>query len=48
MDADIQYLRTLVRGEALNQFDLLSFDVENTETLNMDYYIKGLEFYFPL
>ena len=31
MDARIQYLRTLVPGEALRQFDLLYADVENTE-----------------
>ena len=30
MDAKIQYLCTLVRGEALRQFDLFSADVENT------------------
>ena len=30
IDAKIQYLRTLVRGEALRQFDLFSADVENT------------------
>ena len=38
--AKIWYLCTLVRGEALLQFDLLSADVENTETLNVDNYIK--------
>ena len=27
MDAKIQYLRTLVRGEALRQFDLLYADI---------------------
>ena len=42
MDAKIQYLRTLVYGEALRQFDLFSADVENIETLNVDCYIKGL------
>ena len=47
MEPKIQYLCTLVRGEALRQFDLLSADVENTETLNVDYYIKGLALYFP-
>ena len=30
----IQYLRTLVCGEALHQFDLLSSDMEMSETLN--------------
>ena len=29
------------------QFDLLSADVENTETLNLDFYTKGLELYLP-
>ena len=48
MEAKIQYLCTLVRGEALRQFDLLSSDVENTETLNVDYYIMCLALYFPL
>ena len=48
MDANIQYLRTLVHGEALRQFELLSSDVEDIETLNMDYYIKGLALYFFL
>ena len=49
MDTDtiIQYLCTLVSGEELGQFDFLSPDVENTETLNVDYYIKGLALYFP-
>ena len=41
IDAKIQYLRTLIRGEALCQFDLVSADIENTETLNVDYYIRG-------
>ena len=48
MDAKIHYIRTLSHGEALRQVDLLSADVENTETLNVDYYIKGLAFYFSL
>ena len=48
MDTKIQYLHTLVRGKALRHFDLLSADVENTENLNVDYYIKGLALYFPL
>ena len=46
MDANIQYLRTLVRGEALRQFDFLSANIENTATLNVNYYIKGLAVYF--
>ena len=45
MDAKIQYLCTLVRGEALHQFYLLPADAENTKTLNVDYYIKGLALY---
>ena len=48
MDVNIQYLCTLVRGEALRQCDLLNTDLENTETLNVDYYIKGLVLYFTL
>ena len=48
MDAKIQYLHTLVRGEALRQFDLLSADVKNTETIHMDDYIKGSALYFYL
>ena len=42
-----QNLRTLVRGEALSQFDLLSDDVEGTQTLDVDEIIKGLAHYFP-
>ena len=41
-----QYFCTLVRGKALRQFDLLSDDVEITETLNVDYIIRGLSQYF--
>ena len=42
-EAKVQYLRTLVRGEALRQFDLVSSDAENTETLfDVDYLLKGL------
>ena len=48
MDARIWYLRTLVRGGALRQFYLLSADVENIKTLNVDYFIKGLAFCFSL
>ena len=47
-DTNIQYLCTPVCGEALRQFDLFSADVENTETLNVDYYIRGLAVYFSL
>ena len=46
--AKYQYLRTLVRGEVLCQFDLLSSDVESVETLNIDYIIRVLSQYaFP-
>ena len=48
MDAKIQYLCTLVLGEAFHHFDLLFADVENTETINVDYHIKGLALYFTL
>ena len=30
----------------MGQFELLSSDVENTETLNVDYYIRSLALYF--
>ena len=46
-DAKIQYLCTLVRGEAFCQFDFFPNDVENIETLNVDYSIKGLALYLP-
>ena len=42
-----QYLHTIVCGEALRQLDLLSADLEGTQTLNVDYIIKGLAQYFP-
>ena len=38
-DEDIQYLRKLVHGEALHQFDLLSSDMENTDTSLIVYYL---------
>ena len=44
----IQYLCSLVRGEALRQFDLLSADVESTQTSNVEDIMKGLAQYFPL
>ena len=47
-DADFQYLCNIVHREALRQFDLLSSDVEITETLNVDYIIRELSQYFPL
>ena len=47
-EANVQYLHTLVNGEALCQFDLLSDDVKNTETpLDVDYLLNGLAWYFP-
>ena len=42
-----QYLFTLVCGEALHQFDLLSADLEGTGTLNVDYIIRCLSQYTP-
>ena len=45
--AKYQYLRTLVCGEALRQFDLLSAEIEITETLNIDSIIRCLSQYFP-
>ena len=44
--AKYKYLCTLVWGEALRQFDLLSTDIKGTETLNVDYIILGLAQYF--
>ena len=41
-DTKFQYLCTLFRGEVLRQFESLSYDVEITETLNVDYIIRGL------
>ena len=47
MDAKVQYLSTLVRGEALCQFDFLYADVKNKETyLTVDDLLKGLRRYF--
>ena len=47
IDVKVQYLFTLVRGEVLRQFDLLSDDMENTDTsLTVDYLLKGLAWYF--
>ena len=48
VDAKIHYLRTLFRGEALHQFELLSANVENMDTLNLYYYINCLASYFTL
>ena len=45
---DVQYLCTLVCGEALRHFDVLSADVENTDTsLTLHDQLKGLAWYFP-
>ena len=46
--AKIPYLRTLVCGEALRQFDSFSGDVESTQTLKVEDIIKGLARYFSL
>ena len=46
MDTKIQYFCIIVHVEALHKFDLLYADVENTENLSLDYYIKGLVLYF--
>ena len=47
-EGKVQYICTIVCGEALRQFDLLSTDVKNTETpLDVDYLLKGLAWYFP-
>ena len=45
MDANINYLYTIFRGEALRNFYLLSTDVVNAKTLNVEYHIKGLALY---
>ena len=36
MDAKVQYIRTLVHGESLRQFDLLSADVEGENPLTVE------------
>ena len=44
----VQYLCTLVRGEALIQFDLVSADAKNTKTvLDVDYILNSLAWYPP-
>ena len=48
IDAKIQSICMLVRKETLRQFDLMYANAENTETINVDYFIKGLVLYFPL
>ena len=45
--AKIQYLCTLVCGEALRHFDSFSDDVERTESLTAENIIKGLALYSP-
>ena len=48
-EAKVHYICTLVRWGALCQFDLVSADAKNTETLlDVDYPLKGLAWYFPL
>ena len=48
-EVKVHYFCTLVRGEALRQFDLLSTDVENTDTsLIVDYLLKSSVWYFFL
>ena len=47
-EAKVQYLCTLVCGEVLHQFDLLSADVKYIDTpLDVDYLLKGLAWYPP-
>ena len=42
MEANVQYFCTLIRGEALRKFDLVSADTKNIETLlDIDYQLKG-------
>ena len=48
MGTNIQYLFTLVLGELLGQFDLLSDDVEGVIPLTVKTIILGLALYFPL
>ena len=38
----VKYLRTLVRGKALRQFDVLSAEVEGYTPLTLEYIILGL------
>ena len=40
--AKFQYFCTIVCREVLRWFDLLSAAVESTETLDVDYFIRGL------
>ena len=45
-DAKTQHLCTLVHGEALHQFELLSDDVEDENPLNVEAIILGLASFF--
>ena len=45
--AKIQYLRMLVYGEALRQFDMLSAEVGSTTSENLKFIILGLYMYCP-
>ena len=45
---NIQYIRTLVRGEALRQFDTLSAEVGSDTPENLTSIILGLGAYFFL
>ena len=47
MAENIQYLCTLVRGEALCQFDTLSADAESTNPLTVEAINLVLDAYFP-
>ena len=44
----IQYICTLVRGEALHQFDSLSTDIEGMNPLSEKTIVLGLALYFPM
>ena len=46
MGAKIEYLRTLVRGEALRKFDLFTDDMEGMNPLTVETIILGLYSYF--
>ena len=47
-EVKFQYLRTLVRGEALRWLDFVSADAKSIEALlYVDYLLNGLAWYFP-
>ena len=48
MGTKIQYICTIVCGEALHPFDSLSDDVKGANPLNAETIILGLASYFPL